>query len=157
MVCASKHNLDIDASIPARGLHGEAYHGHIFWDDLFVMPFFAMHNPAIYKSLIMYRCRRLNGARKYARENGYKGAMFPGDMRNDAFIAQHGSWNRTIPDGYRVARVRFDDQGRARSWEPFAEGWLDWDRPVDVSELPDGSMLVSDDRQGLIYRISYSP
>lgn len=85
----------------------------------------------------------------------YKGKMFPAEMRGDAFVAHHGSWNRTIPDGYRVARVRFDDKGRAKSWEPFAEGMISWGRPVDIAELPDGSMLVSDDRQGVIYRISY--
>jgi glucose/arabinose dehydrogenase len=85
----------------------------------------------------------------------YRGEMFPGDMKGDAFVAHHGSWNRTVPDGYRVARVVFDENGRARSSQPFAEGWLSWGRPADVSELPDGSLLVSDDRQGVIYRISY--
>ena len=64
-----------------------------------------------------------------------------------------------MPDGYRVARVRFDARGRALGWEPFAEGWLiggqAWGRPVDVKELGDGSLLVSDDRAGAIYRITY--
>jgi glucose/arabinose dehydrogenase len=87
----------------------------------------------------------------------YKGAMFPNVMRGDAFVAHHGSWNRSVPDGYRVARVGFDKNGKAVSWEPFVEGMLNWGRPVDVSELPDGSLLVSDDRQGVIYRISYAP
>lgn len=91
----------------------------------------------------------------------YRGDMFPEDMRHDAFVAQHGSWNRSIPDGYRVARVRFDENGKALSGEAFAEGWLhgqrSWGRPADVNELPDGSLLVSDDRQGVIYRITYSP
>jgi hypothetical protein len=85
--------------------------------------------------------------------------MFPEAYRNDAFVAQHGSWNRTIPDGYRVVRVKFDRQGRALSHERFAEGWLvkgkAWGRPVDVKELADGSLLVSDDRLGAIYRITY--
>ena len=85
--------------------------------------------------------------------------MFPEAYRNDAFVAQHGSWNRTIPDGYRVARVKFDRQVRALSFEHFAEGWLvkgrAWGRPVDVKELADGSLLVSDDRLGAIYRITY--
>lgn len=89
----------------------------------------------------------------------YRGSLFPPAYRNDAFVAQHGSWNRTVPDGYRVARVRFDAAGRAVSWEPFAEGWLRrggaWGRPVDVKELADGSLLVSDDRQGVVYRITY--
>ncbi len=91
----------------------------------------------------------------------YRGTQFPKEMRYDAFVAHHGSWNRTIPDGYRVARVRFDENGLAQSWEPFAEGWLQgnrkWGRPADVNELPDGSLLVSDDRQGVIYRITYNP
>ena len=91
----------------------------------------------------------------------YRGSQFPKEMQHDAFVAQHGSWNRTIPDGYRIARVRFDENGEALSWEPFAEGWLQgprsWGRPADVSELPDGSLLVSDDRQGVIYRIVYTP
>ena len=91
----------------------------------------------------------------------YRGTMFPAEYRLDAFVAQHGSWNRTIPDGYRLARVRFDESGRATSWEPFAEGWLAgagaWGRPVDVAELSDGSLLVSDDHAGVIYRITYRP
>ncbi len=74
---ATIHNTSIDASIPARGLHGEAYRGHIFWDELFVMPFFDFHNPKISKALLLYRYRRLPKAREYARENGYKGSMFP--------------------------------------------------------------------------------
>ncbi len=90
----------------------------------------------------------------------YRGSLFPPAYRHDAFVAQHGSWNRTVPDGYRVARVRFDEAGRAVSWEPFAEGWLRrgraWGRPVDVKELADGSLLVSDDRQGVVYRITYA-
>ncbi len=91
----------------------------------------------------------------------YRGSQFPKNMRFDAFVAHHGSWNRSVPDGYRVARVRFDDNGRAISWEPFAEGWLQGSqklgRPADVNELPDGSLLVSDDAHGLIYRIVYTP
>ncbi len=88
----------------------------------------------------------------------YRGRQFPPEYRSDAFVAQHGSWNRSVPDGYRVARVRFDGRGRAQGWEPFAEGWLvggrAWGRPVDVKELGDGSLLVSDDRVGAIYRIT---
>ncbi len=89
----------------------------------------------------------------------YRGRQFPLEYRTDAFVAQHGSWNRSVPDGYRVARVRFDGRGHAQGWEPFAEGWLvggrAWGRPVDVKELGDGSLLVSDDRAGAIYRITY--
>jgi glucose/arabinose dehydrogenase len=90
----------------------------------------------------------------------YRGAMFPEDYRNDAFVAQHGSWNRSVPDGYRVMRVHFDDSGKAVRAEPFAQGFLQsdgnvWGRPVDVKTLPDGSLLVSDDHGGAIYRITY--
>jgi len=90
----------------------------------------------------------------------YRGGLFPVAYRNDAFVAQHGSWNRTVPDGYRVMRVRFDAAGRPLRAEPFATGWLGangatWGRPVDVKELPDGALLVSDDHAGVIYRIDY--
>jgi trehalose/maltose hydrolase-like predicted phosphorylase len=74
---ASVHNAKIDAGLPARGLHGEAYRGHIFWDSLFTLPFFDFHSPKTSRALILYRYRRLGAARHYARENGYKGAMFP--------------------------------------------------------------------------------
>ncbi len=74
---ASPHNTVIDAGLPARGLHGEAYRGHIFWDEMFVMPFYDLHAPEISKALLLYRYRRLPQARKYAQENGYQGAMFP--------------------------------------------------------------------------------
>jgi glucose/arabinose dehydrogenase len=78
--------------------------------------------------------------------------------RSQVFIAEHGSWNRATPLGYRVMLVRLDDH-RAVSYEPFAEGWLQegraWGRPVDVLVMPDGSLLVSDDRADVIYRIWY--
>lgn len=74
---ASPHNVNIDAGLPARGLHGEAYRGHIFWDELYVMPVFDLHAPEISKALLKYRHTRLPQARKYAHENGYKGSMFP--------------------------------------------------------------------------------
>ena len=74
---ASPHNLRIDAGLPARGLHGEAYRGHIFWDELFVYPFYNLHFPDISRALLLYRYRRLEGAREYAREHGYRGAMYP--------------------------------------------------------------------------------
>jgi glucose/arabinose dehydrogenase len=89
----------------------------------------------------------------------YTGAMFPGEYKNQIFIAEHGSWNRKIPIGYRVSLVRLVN-GKAVSYEPFAEGWLQglsaWGRPVDVLVMPDGSMLVSDDKNNAIYRISHS-
>ncbi|MGH6921418.1 MAG: PQQ-dependent sugar dehydrogenase, partial [Geminicoccaceae bacterium] len=90
----------------------------------------------------------------------YRGAMLPDDFRNDALVAQHGSWNRTDPIGYRIMRVRFDDQGLPVGKEVFVDGWLGddgdaWGRVVDIAELPDGSLLVSDDLAGLVYRITY--
>ncbi len=77
MVTASPHNVNIDAGVTARGLHGEAYRGHIFWDELYILPFYFIHFPEVAKSLLMYRYRRLDEARKYAAEYGYEGAMFP--------------------------------------------------------------------------------
>ncbi len=89
----------------------------------------------------------------------YDGDMFPAEYKHDAFVAQHGSWNRTEPVGYQIVRVRFDDDGTAIGKEVFASGWLEDEdavgRPVDIAELPDGSLLVSDDFAGVIYRISY--
>ncbi|MCY3681784.1 MAG: PQQ-dependent sugar dehydrogenase [Gemmatimonadetes bacterium] len=89
----------------------------------------------------------------------YTGDMFPEEYRNQIFIAEHGSWNRSSKIGYRVTLVRLNSN-RAISYEPFAKGWLqgesNWGRPVDVLVMPDGSLLVSDDQAGLIYRISYS-
>ncbi|MHB9030624.1 MAG: PQQ-dependent sugar dehydrogenase [Candidatus Latescibacterota bacterium] len=88
----------------------------------------------------------------------YTGNMFPAQYRNQIFIAEHGSWNRSTPIGYRVTLVRLEGN-RAASYETFAEGWLQsggaWGRPVDVQVMPDGALLVSDDQAGAIYRISY--
>jgi glucose/arabinose dehydrogenase len=88
----------------------------------------------------------------------YTGANFPEAYRGDVFIAEHGSWNRSVPIGYRLTRVRIDGS-KATGYEVFAEGWVrDGDvrgRPVDLLLLPDGSILVSDDHAGAIYRISY--
>jgi len=74
---ASPHNTEIDAGLAARGLHGESYRGHIFWDEIFVMPFMSMYLPRTAEALLRYRYRRLPAARAYARGNGYKGSMFP--------------------------------------------------------------------------------
>jgi glucose/arabinose dehydrogenase len=90
----------------------------------------------------------------------YTGRQFPKEFYQDIFIAEHGSWNRTVPIGYRITRVRLNGN-EAVSYEVFAEGWLRgvkaFGRPVDILILSDGSMLVSDDRAGVIYRIHYSP
>ncbi|QBQ56538.1 trehalose-phosphatase [Nitrosococcus wardiae] len=74
---ASMHSLDIDVGMPSRGWHGEAYRGHIFWDELIIFPFLNYRAPQITRTLLMYRYRRLNEARKAAQALGYKGAMYP--------------------------------------------------------------------------------
>ncbi len=88
----------------------------------------------------------------------YTGEMFPSEYRGQIFIAEHGSWNRSTPLGYRVMLVRLED-GEAVGYEVFAEGWLTdrgaFGRPVDLQVMPDGALLVSDDRAGRIYRIRY--
>jgi glucose/arabinose dehydrogenase len=91
----------------------------------------------------------------------YTGSQFPAAYQNQIFIAEHGSWNRSEKIGYRVTLVRLDESGRrALSYETFADGWLQdgkvSGRPVDILMAPDGSLLVSDDKQGGIYRISYT-
>jgi beta-phosphoglucomutase family hydrolase len=79
----SPHNSKIDASITARGLHGEAYRGHIFWDELFILPLYNIHFPEVSKAALMYRYHRLDAPRKYAKEYGYEGAMFPWQSGSD--------------------------------------------------------------------------
>ena len=90
----------------------------------------------------------------------YAGKMFPAKYHNAIFNAQHGSWNAVKPRGARVMVTYLDDKGHAAKTEPFAEGWMNADgvflgRPVDVKQYVDGSILVSDDKAGAIYRISY--
>ncbi len=89
----------------------------------------------------------------------YDGEMFPAEYQGAAFIAEHGSWNRSKKIGYRVTVVRLED-GHALDYEVFAEGWLQGEqvsgRPVDLLILEDGSLLVSDDHAGRIYRIRYT-
>lgn len=106
----------------------------------------------------------------------YTGSMFPSEYKNQIFIAEHGSWNRSKKIGYRVTLVRLrgsraygndpgsqssrSEGGRAATYEVFARGWLQgeraWGRPVDLQVMPDGALLVSDDYAGVIYRISYA-
>ncbi|NTW26097.1 MAG: HAD-IA family hydrolase, partial [Lentimicrobium sp.] len=83
MVSASHHNATIDASFTARGLHGEAYRGHIFWDELFILPLYNLHLPEAAKATLMYRYNRLPKAREYAKEYGFSGAMFPWQSGSD--------------------------------------------------------------------------
>jgi len=100
---ASLHVIDADVGIPARGLHGEAYRGHIFWDELFLFPFLNLHVPELTRALLMYRYRRLDEARHAAREAGFRGAMFPwqsgSDGREESQVVhlnpESGEW---IPD-----------------------------------------------------------
>ncbi len=103
----------------------------------------------------------------------YRGGQFPAEYKNDAFVVQRGSWNRSVPDGYRLMRIRFDKKThKAIGKEIFAQGWLNskgnpggnpggntsgdfWGRIVDVKELGDGSLLVSDNHADAVYRITY--
>lgn len=86
----------------------------------------------------------------------YRGKQFPAEYKKKVFIAEHGSWNRSKKIGYRVMTVDWDG---SKDYKVFAEGWLQnedpWGRPVDVLELPDGSLLISDDYAGVIYRVTY--
>jgi len=88
----------------------------------------------------------------------YTGDMFPDKYKNSILIAEHGSWNRSSKIGYRVSFVKLNEN-KAENYIPFARGWLQgedvWGRPVDIKQLPDGSVLVSDDYANAIYRISY--
>jgi len=90
----------------------------------------------------------------------YTGAMFPAEYKNTVIIAEHGSWNRARKLGYRVMVVKLDGN-KAVSYEPLVSGWLDeqtdevWGRPADVEVLDDGSLLISDDWKGVLYRVTY--
>jgi glucose/arabinose dehydrogenase len=89
----------------------------------------------------------------------YRGNMFPASYKNNIFIAEHGSWNRTKPYGYEV-KVAMVDSDKVTSYENFVTGWLKPDgkvigRPVDVIVAEDGSLLISDDMNGVIYRVTY--
>lgn len=89
----------------------------------------------------------------------YTGEMFPSDYKNQIFIAEHGSWNRSEKIGYRISLVKLIGNNPV-SYETFAEGWLKGDnvsgRPVDIEMMPDGSLLVSDDYADVIYRITFN-
>ncbi len=100
MAGTSPFNAKLDFGIPARGLTGEAYRGHIFWDELYILPIYFVHYPEVAKAVLMYRYRRLDQARKYAAEFGYKGAMFPWQSGSDGreetqkfhFNPMSGTW-----------------------------------------------------------------
>ncbi len=99
---ASRNTIDLDVGIPARGLHGEGYRGHVFWDELFVFPFLNLRMPDITHGLLLYRFRRLDSARHAAREAGHRGAMFPWQSGSDGseetprigFNPRSGRWVR---------------------------------------------------------------
>ena len=88
----------------------------------------------------------------------YTGKMFPKEYHDRIFIAEHGSWNRSEPIGYRISSLRIKNN-KAVDYKIFVSGWLagkeSWGRPADVLILPDGSLLISDDKAGIIYRITY--
>jgi glucose/arabinose dehydrogenase len=92
----------------------------------------------------------------------YTGDLFPATYKNQLFIAKHGSWNRSTKSGYEVILARLDAMGKVSGQEVMVSGWLDqatqeaWGRPVDVQQLADGSLLISDDVANCIYRLSYT-
>ncbi|HTO00443.1 MAG TPA: glycosyl hydrolase family 65 protein [Microthrixaceae bacterium] len=83
LTTVSHHSALLDVGVPARGLHGEAYRGHIFWDELFIFPFFSLRLPELTRSLLLYRYRRLGRAKRDARASGYQGAMYPWQSSSD--------------------------------------------------------------------------
>ena len=91
----------------------------------------------------------------------YTGEQFPEQYKNVALMAEHGSWNRSKKQGYRISMVGLDDNFNSTGYDFFATGWLDeetdeaWGRPVDIEFMPDGSMLISDDFADVIYRVTY--
>ena len=117
---ASPHSIDLDVGVPARGWHGEAYRGHIFWDELFIFPFLSLRIPTLTRALLRYRYRRLGEARRAAREAGYEGAMFPWQSGSNGreetqhlhLNPQSGRWN---PDNTHRQRHRHREI-RDRRW-----------------------------------------
>ena len=91
----------------------------------------------------------------------YDGTQFPAEYQGNLFVAFHGSWNRSAPTGYKVVRIPVDQAGKAGAVQDFATGWLQsdgdsWGRPVDLVVAPDGSLMLSDDAGGRVYRIFYT-
>jgi trehalose/maltose hydrolase-like predicted phosphorylase len=107
-VC-SPHTADLDAGVPARGLNGEAYRGHVFWDELYIYPFLNYRLPQITRELLMYRYRRLDEARAAAKEAGYRGAMYPWQSGSDGkeetqvvhLNPRSGHWDRDLSHNQR--------------------------------------------------------
>ena len=90
----------------------------------------------------------------------YRGTMFPANYHNALLVAEHGSWNRSQKSGYRVMVATIAADGEVASYTPFITGWLEgeesWGRPVAFATLADGSLLISDDQAGVVYRVTYS-
>lgn len=109
LVTSSPQSMDLDAGVPARGIHGEAYRGHVFWDELFVFPILNLRLPEITRALLLYRYRRLGEARNAARNAGFGGAMYPWQSGSDGreesqqlhLNPRSGRW---IPDNSRLQR-----------------------------------------------------
>lgn len=106
---ASKHTIDRDVGIPARGLHGEAYRGHVFWDELFIFPFITTHLPDLTRSLLLYRYRRLPQARANATAEGLEGALYPWQSSSDGseesqVLHLNPKSGRWLPDNSRLQR-----------------------------------------------------
>jgi alpha,alpha-trehalase len=106
---ASLHTMELDVGVPSRGWHGEAYRGHIFWDELFIFPFLNLRLPEITRKLLIYRYRRLNEARHAAREEGFPGAMFPWQSGSDGreetqTIHLNPASGRWLPDNSHLQR-----------------------------------------------------
>ena len=105
----SRHTMEIDVGVPARGLHGEGYRGHVFWDDVLVLPLLSYRLPELTEELIGYRYRRLGAARRLAAEHGCRGALFPWQSGSDGreetptriFNPRSGRW---FPDHSRLQR-----------------------------------------------------
>lgn len=105
----SPHTVDLDAGLPARGLHGEAYRGHVFWDELYVFPFLTSVFPEITRALLLYRYRRLPAAVRAARAEGLRGAMFPWQSGSDGreetqVVHLNPKSGRWLPDNSRIQR-----------------------------------------------------
>jgi alpha,alpha-trehalase len=106
---SSPHTIDLDVGVPSRGWHGEAYRGHIFWDEMFVFPLLNLRIPDITRSLMMYRYRRLGAARQAAREAGHQGAMYPWQSGSDGreetqVVHLNPKSGRWLPDHSRHQR-----------------------------------------------------
>ncbi|MCY0927991.1 glycoside hydrolase family 65 protein [Streptomyces sp. H27-H1] len=130
----SPHTAELDAGVPARGLHGEAYRGHVFWDELFVLPYMSLHFPEVARALLMYRHRRLPAARAAARAAGSRGALFPWQSagsgheetqslhlnpRSGRWLADHSHLQRHVGSAIAVNVLRY---GQATGDRGFTHG-----------------------------------